>query len=42
VVVHGEAPDVGTLAMSAVVASVLLVGAYVYFKNIEATVADII
>jgi lipopolysaccharide transport system permease protein len=42
VVVHGEAPDVGTLAFAAVVASILLAGAYVYFKNIEATVADII
>ena len=41
-VVLGEAPDLRLLALSAAVSLVLLPAAYVYFKRIEATVADVI
>ena len=39
VVLH-QAPDFGALAMSAVVATILLPVAYVYFKHVELTIAD--
>lgn len=42
VVVQGATPDFGVLGISALVSVVLLVAAYVYFKNVEATIADII
>jgi lipopolysaccharide transport system permease protein len=41
-VVLGEAPDLRLLALSAAVSLVLLPAAYVYFKRVEATVADVI
>jgi homopolymeric O-antigen transport system permease protein len=42
VVLQGVAPDAYSLAVSAVVAAVLLPLAYLYFKRVEATMADII
>ena len=42
VVVEGVAPDYPSLARGALVACILLVLAYLYFKNREATMADII
>jgi lipopolysaccharide transport system permease protein len=39
---EGKAPDFQALAMSTVVALLLLPIAYIYFKRVEATVADII
>ena len=41
-VILGEAPDLRLLALSAGVSLVLLPAAYVYFKRVEATVADVI
>lgn len=41
-VVLGEAPDLRLLALSAAVSFLLLPAAYVYFKRVEATVADVI
>jgi lipopolysaccharide transport system permease protein len=41
-VVLGETPDLRLLALSAAVAFLLLPAAYVYFKRVEATVADVI
>jgi lipopolysaccharide transport system permease protein len=41
-VLQGVAPDFYTLGLSAAVAVLLLVIAYVYFKHIEATVADLV
>jgi lipopolysaccharide transport system permease protein len=42
VVLQGVAPDFHSLAISAAVAAVLLPLAYLYFKHVEATMADII
>lgn len=42
VVLHGGAPDLRLLAVSAVISTVLLGITYTYFKHVEATVADII
>jgi lipopolysaccharide transport system permease protein len=42
VVLQGVAPDFYSLGVSAVVAAVLLPLAYLYFKRVEATMADII
>ena len=42
VVLQGVEPDYQSLAISAVVAAVLLPLAYLYFKRIEATMADVI
>lgn len=41
-VILGEAPDLRLLALSAAVSLVLLPAAYIYFKRVEATVADVI
>ncbi|MGH7490313.1 MAG: ABC transporter permease, partial [bacterium] len=41
-VLGGEAPDLANLGVSATVALVLLALSYAYFKNIEATVADVV
>ncbi|HEY0546866.1 MAG TPA: ABC transporter permease [Pyrinomonadaceae bacterium] len=41
-VLQGVAPDFYTLGLSAAVAVLLLVVAYVYFKHVEATVADLV
>ncbi len=42
VILQGEPPDFQTLAISAMVSMILLPLAFIYFKHIEATVADII
>jgi lipopolysaccharide transport system permease protein len=42
VVLRGAAPEFKSLALSALISTVLLVGSYVYFKHIEATMADVI
>jgi lipopolysaccharide transport system permease protein len=42
VILQGEPPDFQALAMSAIVSMILLPLAYIYFKHMEATVADII
>lgn len=42
VVLQGVAPDFYSLAISAAVAAILLPLAYMYFKRVEATMADII
>jgi homopolymeric O-antigen transport system permease protein len=42
VVLQGVAPDFQSLAMSAVIAVILLPLAYLYFKRVEATMADVI
>jgi lipopolysaccharide transport system permease protein len=42
VVLQGTAPDLHSLAVSAIVAAILLPLAYLYFKRVEATMADII
>jgi lipopolysaccharide transport system permease protein len=42
VVLQGVAPDFYSLAISAVIAAVLLPVTYLYFKHVEATMADII
>jgi lipopolysaccharide transport system permease protein len=42
VVLQGVAPDFYSLAISAIVAAILLPLAYLYFKRVEATMADII
>jgi lipopolysaccharide transport system permease protein len=41
-VLQGLAPDFYTLGISAAVSVVLLLVAYVYFKHVEATVADLV
>jgi lipopolysaccharide transport system permease protein len=41
-ILQGEPPDFRTLGVSALIAVVLLPAAYIYFKRVEATVADII
>lgn len=42
VIVQGSGPDFTSLGMSALVAVVLLPVTYVYFKHVEATMADVI
>lgn len=42
VVLQGMSPDFYTLGVSAAVSVVLLFAAYIYFKHVEATVADLI
>jgi len=42
VMLHGVAPDYYSLIVSAVVALILLPLAYLYFKRVEATLADFI
>ena len=42
VVLQGVAPDFNSLGISAIGAAILLPLAYLYFKRIEATMADII
>ena len=42
VVVEGTAPDVSQIAISAILAMILLPLAYIYFKSVDATLADII
>ena len=42
VVLQGVAPDLYSLAVSAIIAAILLPLAYLYFKRVEATMADII
>ncbi len=42
VIVQGGTPDFYSLGMSALIAVVLLPASYIYFKHVEATVADII
>ena len=42
VVLYGAAPDLHTLGLSALVSVVLLPASYIYFKHVEATVADVI
>ena len=42
VILQGAPPDFYLLSMSALLSTVLLVASYVYFKNVEATIADII
>lgn len=42
VLLQGVAPDMRSLAVSAIVSTLLLVVAYVYFKHVEATIADIV
>ena len=42
VVLQGVAPDLYSLAISAIVAAIVLPLAYLYFKRVEATMADII
>jgi len=42
VILHGEAPDHFALLISALVSVILLVVSYLYFKHVEATMADII
>jgi len=42
VVLRGSAPDSGSLLISAVISVILLVGCYIYFKLVEATMADFV
>jgi lipopolysaccharide transport system permease protein len=42
VVLQGVAPDFHSLAISAIVAAILLPLTYLYFKRVEATMADVI
>jgi lipopolysaccharide transport system permease protein len=42
VILQGEPPDFHALAISAIVSLILLPIAYIFFKHVEATVADII
>ena len=42
VVLQGMSPDFYTLGISAAVSLVLLIASYIYFKHIEATVADLV
>jgi lipopolysaccharide transport system permease protein len=41
IVLH-QAPDFGAIAMSAAVVTILLPAAYVYFKHVELTMADVV
>jgi lipopolysaccharide transport system permease protein len=42
VVLHGAAPQLTSLSISAIASIVLLIFAYSYFKHVEATMADVI
>jgi lipopolysaccharide transport system permease protein len=42
VTLYGASPDLTLLGLSTLISVVLLVAAYVYFKRVEATVADVI
>ena len=42
VMLYGRAPDLRLLGIAALVSTILLVASYVYFKRVEATIADII
>ena len=42
VVLHGVAPDIGVLSVSAVISVILLVLSYGYFKRVESTMADVV
>jgi ABC-type polysaccharide/polyol phosphate export permease len=42
VVLHGAAPDISALSVSAVISVVLLVVSYGYFKRVESTMADVV
>jgi lipopolysaccharide transport system permease protein len=42
VITQGESPDFHSLGVSALVSIILLPASYIYFKHVEATVADII
>lgn len=42
VVLQGMSPDFYTLGVSAAVSFVLLIASYIYFKHVEATVADLV
>jgi len=42
VVLQGVEPDYQSLAVSAIVAAILLPLTYLYFKRVEATMADVI
>jgi lipopolysaccharide transport system permease protein len=42
VMLYGVAPDLGLLGIAALISGALLVASYIYFKRVEATVADII
>jgi lipopolysaccharide transport system permease protein len=42
VLVQGARPDFRSLAISALISIVLLVAGYIYFKRVEATIADIV
>ena len=42
VILRGAAPDSRSLVASAVIAMVLLGASYLYFKRVEATMADLI
>jgi lipopolysaccharide transport system permease protein len=41
-ILYGEAPDFHALAVAALISTALLAGAYLYFKRVEATMADIL
>lgn len=41
-ILYANSPDLGMLGRSAVISILLLVGSYVYFKRVEATMADTI
>jgi len=42
VILHGAGPNITALSVSALISLVLLVIAYVYFKRVESTMADVI
>ena len=42
VVLHGAAPDIAVLSLSAIISVVLLVLSYGYFKRVESTMADVV
>jgi ABC-type polysaccharide/polyol phosphate export permease len=42
VILKGIAPDSGALLISAVISIILLVVCYIYFKLVEATMADFV
>lgn len=42
VVLHGTAPDITVLSVSAIISVVLLVVSYLYFKRVESTMADVV
>jgi lipopolysaccharide transport system permease protein len=42
VVLHGTAPDLAVLSLSAIISVVLLVLSYGYFKRVESTMADVV